>query len=142
MEIGPHQLDRFYVAQQHTHRNALAEIKYGTKLTHWMWWEFPQLRGLGQSHRARLYGIRDLDEATRFLADKDLGKHLLENMDAMLLHGDKTAQDILGEVDAMKLRSCATLFAAVPDAPDVFARVLEAFFDGHPCEKTKERLET
>lgn len=140
MEIGPHEIDRFLVAQHTTHEAALAEIKAGRKATHWMWWEFPQLRGLGRSHRATHYGIEDMDEAVRYLNHPVLGAHLVDLASRMLAHQGTGADEILGPVDAQKLQSCATLFAAVPGATDVFDRVLDAFFDGHACAKTSEML--
>jgi len=140
MEIGPHELDRFLVAQHQTHEEALAEISAGQKVTHWMWWEFPQLRGLGRSHRAMHYGIEDMDEATRYLAHPVLGPHLVEMAGAMLEHEGVPPEDILGPVDGLKLRSCATLFSLVPDAPEVFRRLLDAFYEGRECGATREKL--
>lgn len=140
MEVGPHELDRFLVAQHGTHDTALAEIKQGRKLSHWMWWEFPQLRGLGRSHRAVHYGLEDLDEAARFLAHPVLRAHLLDHCRAMLAQADRSATDILGSVDAQKLQSCATLFAALPDAPVEFGQILDRFFDGQGCSLTRDRI--
>jgi len=129
-------LDRFLRRQEETHAQALAELRVGRKLTHWIWWELPQLRTLGRSRRTHDYGLADLDEATRYLAHPILGPRLVEMSDALLTHSNRTAIDILGPVDALKLRSTATLFAAVPGAPDVFQHLLDQFYDGTSCPST------
>jgi uncharacterized protein (DUF1810 family) len=110
-------LSRFYPPQDETYADALEEIRGGRKTSHWMWWIFPQLASLGVSDRSRFYGLSGLAEARAYLADPVLAPRLVEAAQAMLAHADEDAADILGEVDAKKLRSSATLFAAVEGAP-------------------------
>ena len=131
---------RFLPRQDETHAQALAELRAGRKVTHWIWWEIPQLRVLGRSSRAHDYGLADLDEAERYLAHPVLGARLIALCDALLLHEGEAPEAILGGVDALKLRSSMTLFAAIAGAPDVFARVLEAFFDGQRCDVTQSEI--
>lgn len=133
-------LDRFVAAQQETYSVALSELRQGRKQSHWMWFIFPQLRGLGRSGMSHVYGIEDLEEATRYLAHPLLGPRLVECAQAVLAHRGTPAEAIMGTVDAGKLRSSATLFGAVEGAPDVFARMLAEFFDARPCRHTAERL--
>lgn len=134
-------LGRFVGPLEATHAQALAELRAGAKRGHWMWWIFPQLRGLGRSETARLYGIADRAEAEAFLHDPRLGPRLVEAARAMLENRGRRAEDVLGAVDALKLRSSATLFASLPGAPPEFAALLEAFFDGEPCARTQGMLE-
>ena len=133
-------LDRFVAAQEGTYDTALSELEQGLKQSHWMWFVFPQLRGLGRSEMSWHYGIADLDEARRYLAHPVLGPRLVKTSEAVLAHDDLSARDILGPVDAGKLRSSATLFAAVEGAPGVFDRILTTFFDASPCHRTLDRL--
>lgn len=133
-------LDRFVAAQEDAYPVALSELRQGRKQSHWMWFIFPQLRGLGRSEMSRFYGIADLDEATRYLAHPVLGPRLVECAQAVLTHRDTPAEAVMGAVDAGKLRSSATLFSAVAGAPDVFDRILAEFFDTRPCPLTQERL--
>lgn len=133
-------LERFVDAQDGVHDVALSELKRGRKESHWMWFIFPQLRGLGYSAMSHHYGIADLDEARRYLAHPVLGPRLVESARAVLAHDSLSAEAIFGAVDAAKLRSSVTLFAAVPDAPDVFDRILQTFFDGLPCRRTLDRI--
>jgi len=124
-------LDRFVTAQQRDYPFALAELRAGAKRSHWMWYIFPQMRGLGQSAMAQTYGIADLAEARSYLADPVLGARLLESVDALLGHRDTDAVAILGSIDAMKLRSSMTLFeVAASGAEPRFAAILDAFFAG------------
>ncbi len=126
--------------QEITHATALRETRMGMKVSHWIWWEFPQLRGLGKSKRAHDYGIIDFDEAARYLAHPVLGPRLMEMCMALLLHPDKSAEAILGPVDAQKVRSMATLFSAVPGAPQVFDDILKVFFLGYGCQQTLDQI--
>lgn len=135
-----HSLDRFVAAQHDTYDAALSELRQGRKQSHWMWFIFPQLRGLGRSEMSHHYGIADLDEARRYLAHPILGPRLVACCEAVLGHGDRTAEAIFGAVDAGKLRSSATLFAAVEGAPAVFAALLTRFFGGVRCGLTLDRL--
>lgn len=133
-------LDRFLAPQEETFAAALAELKRGRKEGHWMWWIFPQLAALGRSGTARAYGIADLAEAEAYLAHPVLGPRLLGAARAMLGHRGKDAGLVLGGIDAMKLRSCATLFAAVPGAPPEFRAILDAFYEGKADPLTEAEL--
>ena len=134
-------LERFVEAQDHgTYEQALAELRAGRKRTHWMWFVFPQIAGLGRSDIARHYAIGSLDEARAYLSHPVLGPRLRECAQALLDAGATDAEAVLGPVDALKLRSCMTLFArAAPDDP-LFARVLERYFDGRADDATDRRL--
>jgi len=128
-------LDRFIDAQNRIWPAPLEEIRAGCKTGHWMWFVFPQLRGLGHSPMAHRYGIEDLTEARAYLEHAVLGPRLEQICRAMLAHRGSAAEAILGPVDAMKLRSCATLFEAARGA-SVFGEILVAFADGRRCRDT------
>lgn len=135
-------LERFVRAQEArgTYDRALAELRAGRKSSHWMWFVFPQVAGLGRSDVARTYAIADLDEARAYLAHDVLGPRLHECCRALLDLGEVSAAEVLGELDAMKLRSSMTLFTrADPDDP-VPADVLDRFFDGEQDERTVQLL--
>lgn len=132
----PDPLHHFVLAQARNYTEAEHEIRQGRKTTHWMWYIFPQLQGLGRSNFALRYGLHDLDQATAYLAHPVLGPRLLHMARLMLSHAGSPATDIIGPIDAMKLRSCATLFAQVPHAPPEFQSLLTTFYDGAPCPKT------
>jgi uncharacterized protein (DUF1810 family) len=125
-------LDRFHSAQDEdgTYARALAELRAGSKRSHWMWFVFPQLAGLGQSAMSRAYAIASLAEAQAYLADPVLGARLRESAAALLEHEDGDAEGILGPVDALKLRSSMTLFSRADPSEALFAGVLERYFDG------------
>ncbi|MBT2558276.1 DUF1810 domain-containing protein [Hymenobacter sp. ISL-91] len=129
-------LQRFLDAQQSTYPTALSEIQNGRKRSHWMWFIFPQLKGLGFSETARFYGIADAAEAAAYLAHPVLGPRLVEICEALLQQPGTDATRIFGSPDDVKLRSSMTLFGAVPGASAVFGRVLERFYDGRPDAKT------
>ncbi len=129
-------LDRFVSAQEDVYDSALAEIRAGRKRTHWMWFVFPQLRGLGSSPISRQFAIRSAAEARAYLAHPILGPRLLECCHALLELKSTSATEIFGSPDDLKLRSCATLFAYVSEPGSVFERVLERFYGGVPDEKT------
>jgi len=136
----PGDLDRFIAAQDRAYAGALEELRRGHKTGHWMWFLFPQVAGLGSSSMSQQFGIRSLDEARAYLAHPVLGARLRECAAAILEHHGLTAVEILGSIDAMKLRSSMTLFhRAAPDEP-VFARVLDRYFDGIADEKTDALL--
>jgi uncharacterized protein (DUF1810 family) len=136
-------LQRFVEAQDAhgTYVQALRELRAGRKVSHWMWFVFPQLAGLGRSAMAQAYALRDLDEACAYLAHPTLGPRLVECTEAVASQPDRSALQILGAVDEMKLRSCVTLFAiAAPEQP-VFAEVLESHCGGSPDPLTVELIE-
>lgn len=140
MNPTPSGLDRFLTAQARDYPQALAELRAGRKRTHWIWYVLPQLRGLGRSPMARDYGIADRQEAIDYLAHPVLGPRLVECVHAVLGHPDKTAVEMLGEVDAMKLRSCLTLFAAVAPGEPCFAKALAVFYGDEPDAQTLRLL--
>ncbi|ATE65575.1 DUF1810 domain-containing protein [Rhizorhabdus dicambivorans] len=127
--IDPFDLDRFVVAQEASHEGALAEIRRGRKRSHWMWFIFPQLAGLGRSPTAQHYAIRSLEEARGYLAHPVLGARLRSCVEALQDLEQGTADGVFGEVDAMKLRSSLTLFEAA-SGERLFAAALERWFDG------------
>lgn len=133
-------VQRFLGPQEATHVQALRELTDGRKITHWIWWEMPQLASLGRSSRAVAYGLSGLDEAAEYLAHPVLRARLLELCAALLRHRGTDAATILGHVDAMKVRSMATLFAAVPDAPAEFRDILDAFYGGESCPLTRAEI--
>ena len=135
-------LDRFLEAQERMYETALKEIKNGEKESHWMWYIFPQLRGLGRSQMAYVYGINGLEEAKAYLEHPDLSARLIEITEALLEHKDQDIEDILGDIDAMKLRSSMTLFAFISEKNSVFFQVLECFYDGKMDEYTLKLIET
>jgi uncharacterized protein (DUF1810 family) len=132
-------LERFVEAQSGTYRTALAELTAGAKRTHWMWFIFPQIAGLGSSPAAQRYAIRDLDEARAYLAHPVLGPRLLEASRALLGVEGRSAGEILGHPDDLKLRSSMTLFARAAEDPAVFEAVLEKYYDG-PDSRTLQLL--
>ncbi len=134
-------LQRFVDAQSGTYDRVLAELRAGRKSSHWMWFVFPQVAGLGRSATAQHYAISGLDEARAYLAHPVLGPRLVESAQALTeLPGSDPVQ-VLGPVDAVKLRSSMTLFAhAAPDEP-VFRAVLDRYFGGHEDEATTSRLD-
>ena len=123
-------LDRFLEAQEHKYDKALKEIQNGKKRTHWMWYIFPQLRGLGRSRMAYTYGINGFEEAKAYLAHPILSARLIELTEALLAHKDKSAHKIFGDIDDMKLQSCMTLFSLISENDSVFHQVLDCFYDG------------
>jgi len=136
VESDPHNLQRFVDAQDGVIGTALAELRAGLKQSHWMWFVFPQLAGLGRSPTAQFYGIESMDEARAYLAHPLLGARLRECVDTIgAWAGKRTPQQILGPIDAMKLRSCLTLFDQV-EADGPFGGVLAVLFDDNPDERT------
>lgn len=132
-------LSRFHAAQARDQARAVAELRAGRKTSHWMWYVFPQLAVLGYSPTAKHYGIRDLAEARAYLADPVLAANLREAAEAMLENAGAPPEAVLGPVDAMKLRSCATLFREAGGGA-VFDRLLEAFFGGEADPATLAAL--
>ena len=129
-------LDRFVKAQTNTYEVAMNEIKNGRKRTHWMWFIFPQLRGLGMSSISRYYGLENFDEAKAYLIHPVLSGRLYELCGELLKHKDKTALEIFGDIDEMKLKSSMTLFALTSEDYTIFDEVLEHFFGGEMDEVT------
>lgn len=124
-------LTRFLDAQNKLYLTAFSEIKKGKKETHWMWFIFPQIKGLGKSTIAKYYALADLKEAKEFLNHQVLAKHLIEISELLLTFKTKSIEVILGELDARKLRSSMTLFSQVENANPVFQEVLDTFFSGY-----------
>ncbi len=137
----PHNLGRFLEAQERSYATALRELQAGQKRSHWMWYVFPQLRGLGRSDTAQFYSISSLDEARAYLADPILGQRLRECVDVLLKLSGSDAQNIFGGVDALKLHSCLTLFRIAAPAEDDFVRALEKYFGGKLDTHTMALLE-
>ena len=138
----PFDLQRFVAAQDAggTYEQAAAELRGGRKASHWMWFVFPQIAGLGQSPTSRHFAIQSIDEAQAYLAHPVLGVRLTECAEVVAATSDRTAPEIFGSIDAQKLRSSMTLFRqAAPDAT-VFTTVLERFFDGEPDPETLKRV--
>ena len=129
-------LDRFVQAQTLMYSTTLREIKNGKKVSHWMWYMFPQLRGLGTSFMANMYGISGLAEAKAYLAHPVLSGRLYELCGELLKHKDKTGLEIFGDIDEMKLKSAMTLFALTSEDYTIFDEVLENFFGGEMDEVT------
>ncbi len=123
-------LERFLDAQEKDFLNALNEIKKGKKLTHWIWYIFPQLAGLGKSEYAVFYGIKNVDEAEEYLNHPILGKRLIEICSELLNLEHKTANQIFGSPDDLKVRSCMTLFSSLKDTDPVFSNVLDKYYQG------------
>ncbi len=133
-------LNRFVQAQEDVYPRALAEIKRGQKRSHWMWFIFPQLDGLGYSSTARFYAIKSKEEARAYLNHPLLGKRLMECSETLLRLTGKSASEVFGYPDDLKLRSSMTLFATVSQPGSAFHRVLEHYFSGEMDQKTLELL--
>ena len=129
-------LNRFLEAQKIMYETALEEIKKGEKESHWIWYIFPQLRGLGYSPKAYTYGIDGLEEAKAYLEHPVLSARLIEITEALLTHRGKDIEDIMGDIDALKLRSSMTLFALICEDNSVFHQVLDCFYQGEMDELT------
>ena len=133
-------LERFLEAQAPVYHQALAELVAGRKQSHWMWFIFPQIAGLGQSPTSRAYAIQTLAEARAYLGDPVLGARLRECCQAVMNLRGKSAEEIFGSIDAMKFRSCLTLFTEADHDEVLFYNLLEKYFDGEPDEATLEIL--
>ena len=141
MNDDPFDLARFEQAQTPVFAQAIAELRAGRKRSHWMWFIFPQFRGLGFSTMSQRYAIRNLDEARAYLAHPVLGTRLRQCAVAVLDVEGRSAHEIFGSPDDLKLRSCATLFAAVSPPGSEWARLLDKYFDGQPDEATLRLLQ-
>ena len=138
----PYDLKRFVAAQDAggTYRQAVAELRRGRKASHWMWFVFPQIAGLGYSATSRMFAISSLEEARAYLAHPVLGPRLVECATIVAQTQGRTAEQILGGIDAQKLRSCATLFLRADPGQPVFGQVLARYFDGRPDPATDLRI--
>lgn len=141
MTNSENSLQRFIQAQETDYSTALAELRQGKKRSHWMWYIFPQLRGLGFSSTAQFYGLQDGQEARAFLQHPLLGRRLLELCQVLVALPGQNATNIMGSPDDLKLRSCMTLFAAVDPAQPLFQQVLDKFYQGQPDPQTLRLLQ-
>jgi uncharacterized protein (DUF1810 family) len=135
-------LKKFIEAQRTDYANALSEIKRGKKQSHWMWYIFPQIQGLGFSSTSKYYAIKNIDEATEYLKNEILGNRLTEICITLLALETNDAHVIFGSPDDMKLRSSMTLFSEVKNASAVFQKVLDKFFDGKKDDRTLQILKS
>jgi len=140
MEPDPFNLARFTEAQNGVYEHAVAELRRGRKTSHWMWFVFPQIAGLGQSATSRHYGITSLAEAEAYLAHPMLGPRLRECASVLMSLSNRTADQIFGGIDAMKLRSSMTLFLHADPGEPLFRQVLDEYFEGAADTATEERL--
>lgn len=136
----PYRLSRFVEAQNHVYEDVLAELRVGRKTSHWMWFIFPQVAGLGSSGTSRYYAIESIEEARAYLAHDILGSRLAECVGILLEHEDRSVHEIFGYPDDLKLKSSMTLFAHISPPGSPFEKVLETFFGGHRDETTLEIL--
>ena len=135
-------MQRFIDAQQSSFETALSEIKRGRKQTHWMWYIFPQIQGLGFSETSKFYAIKDLDEAKEYLNHPVLGARLIQICHALLEGEEKNANKIFGSPDDLKLKSSMSLFASIENTNPVFQQVLNKFFQGKKDERTIRIIES
>ena len=136
----PHDLNRFVQAQAEVYEHALAEVRAGRKRSHWMWCVFPQFEGLGSSPMSRRYAIRSIAEARAYLRHPVLGPRLTECVESLLGIAGRSAHDIFGSPDDMKLRSCATLFACITPADSIFDCLIRKYFLGKRDNETLRLL--
>jgi uncharacterized protein (DUF1810 family) len=133
-------LERFVAAQDRVWPAVVAELAAGAKRSHWMWFVFPQIEGLGFSAMSARFALASVEEARDYLAHPVLGPRLIEATELVLRHAGRPAEAILGPVDAMKLRSCLTLFRAARPGEPCFQAALDAFYDGEPDARTLARI--
>ena len=136
----PHDLNRFTNAQEGVYERALAELKSGQKRSHWMWFIFPQVEGLGQSPTSQYFAIKSVAEARAYLAHPLLGARLRESAEAVLALKGRSASEVFGFPDDLKFRSCMTLFAEIAGADSIFAYVLQKVFNDQRDRQTLEFL--
>jgi uncharacterized protein (DUF1810 family) len=134
-------LSRFIEAQRDTYQQALSELRAGRKQTHWMWFIFPQLAGLGQSSTSRYYALKNIEEARAYLADPVLGARLRESTEAVLALSGRSAVEIFGGIDTLKFRSSLTLFCRVAGAGSPYREALDKYFDGEMDARTLALLD-
>jgi uncharacterized protein (DUF1810 family) len=133
-------LNRFLEAQNNSYETALNEIKRGRKDSHWMWYIFPQYKGLGFSSITQKYSISSVDEAIAYLNHPILGNRLIEISNAFLMLQDKSAYEVLGDPDYLKMKSSMTLFDLVQKEKDIFLKVLQKYYWGSYCVKTRSQI--
>lgn len=136
----PYDLSRFVEAQAKDYQAALAELHAGEKRTHWMWYVFPQIAGLGHSPMSARYAIQNADEARAYLSHPTLGPRLVQCAETVLSAENRTATQIMGSPDDLKLRSCATLFDFVSEEGSAFKRILDKYYGGERDPRTLELL--
>ena len=129
-------LERFISAQENSYKTALSEISNGEKVSHWIWYIFSQLKGLGRSYNSEYYGIKNVDEAKSYLSHPILSARLLEITEALLNLNENNPLKVMGSPDDLKLKSCMTLFAYISEDGSIFHQVLEKYFGGSRDEKT------
>lgn len=140
-DFEPFDLQRFVSAQERVYATVLEELRSGRKQSHWMWYIFPQIDGLGYSTTSKRYAIKSRAEASAYLQHPLLGNRLVECSEIVLQITGRSASAIFGAPDDMKLRSSMTLFAAVPESGPVFAQILEKYFGGQPDRRTLDLLD-
>jgi len=134
-------IERFLDAQNKLYHTAVLELKKGKKETHWMWFVFPQLKGLGKSSLSNYYGIADIDEANQFMQHPILSKNLIEATILLLDYKNKSAEGIFGDLEARKLLSCMTLFSQTEQSHPVFQEILDTFFFSCVDTRTMELIQ-
>ena len=140
MQYAPHELNRFLSAQSEDYQVALEELKQGRKESHWIWYVFPQVAGLGLSSMSQTYAIQSKEEGLAYFQHPVLGQRLHECCEALLLHQDKSVTAIMGTPDDLKLKSSMTLFASLSDSDSIYHQVLEIFYEGEQDQKTLDFL--
>ena len=140
MTDDPYDLARFVAAQTPAYERALEELRAGRKRTHWIWYVYPQIEGLGSSPTARRFAIRSVEEAAAYARHPVLGPRLREAVKAALAQPNRDARAVFGSPDDLKFRSCLTLFERAADEPGLFAEALDTFYDGARDEETLRRL--
>lgn len=138
--MSANNLKRFHDAQAGSYDTAYQEIKNGRKTSHWMWFIFPQIQGLGYSEISKRYAIKDLQEASLYLDDPVLSSRIISICQSLLTHNDLSVSQIFGSPDDMKLKSSMTLFSSVKNANPVFREVLNKYFRGEQDQKTLQLL--
>jgi uncharacterized protein (DUF1810 family) len=133
-------LDRFLDAQENVYHEVLRELQDGAKVTHWMWFVFPQITGLGFSSTSQYYAIKNAEEARNYLAHPILGPRIVECTETLITHEGLSALDIFGGIDEMKFRSSMTLFAQVGGPKSVYQQALDKYFEGEPDHRTLDIL--
>lgn len=135
-------LSRFLDAQSKTYEKALSEIKNGKKITHWMWFIFPQIQGLGYSSKSQKYSIKSREEALQYYNHDVLGSRLIEITNAFLNFENKTAFEVFGEPDYIKMNSCMTLFNLIQTESDIFSKVLHKYYLNSMCQLTISKIDS